>query len=131
MMTFTQAQQMLFRRIGDFTDIDPSRISFEQSKQEFIVPANGLWCRVEVLGSQSLVSGLADQPKTRRISIVQITCYARLNTGVLELNQLADAWLSYLEYYRAESLECLNGEVIKDENQDFTIRHIRVPFRVN
>ena len=131
MMTLSQAHTALLERVSKFTGIDQSRIYYAQSKQDFTVPTTELWCSVDILGSQSLISGIADVPQTRRISMLQITCYARPNTGLNALNSLVDAWLSYLEYYQVDALECLNAEVSQDENQDFVMRYIQVPFRVN
>lgn len=130
-MTLTQAHIAMIRRVSQFTGIDQSRILYPQSKQPFVVPTNGLWCSVDIFVGQSLISGIADGPQTRRLSILQITCYARPNTGLLELNNLADSWLDHLEYYQTGQLECLNGEIAQNENADFVIRYIRVPYRVN
>lgn len=130
-MTLTQAHTALISRVSQFKSISQSRILYPQSKQPFTVPTSGLWCAVDILASQSLVSGIADSPQTRRTSIIQITCYARPNTGLNALNSLVDAWLSHLEYYQIEQLECLNGEVVQDENTDFVMRYIRVPYRIN
>ncbi|MBF7685953.1 hypothetical protein I2F17_09005 [Acinetobacter sp. B10A] len=131
MMTLTQAHIAMIRRVSQFTGIDQNRILYPQSKQPFVVPTNGLWCSVDIFVGQSLISGIADGPQTRRLSIIQITCYARPNTGLLELNNLADSWLNHLEYYQTGQLECLNGEIAQNENADFVIRYIRVPYRVN
>ncbi|GAB3044775.1 hypothetical protein GCM10027155_07320 [Acinetobacter apis] len=109
MMTLTQAHTAIISRVSAFNGIEQAKILYPQSKQQFAVPKTGLWCSVDILGSQSLISGIADGPQTRRLLILQITCYARLNTGLLELNNLVDAWLNYLEYYQIEQLECLNG----------------------
>lgn len=130
-MTLTQAHTAIISRVSAFNGIEQAKILYPQSKQPFAVPKTGLWCSVDILGSQSLISGVADGPQTRRLSILQITCYARPNTGLLDLNNLVDAWLNHLEYYQVDQLECLNGEVISDESTDFVIRYIRVPFRVN
>lgn len=131
MMTLTQAHTALLERVSQFTGIDQSRILYPQSKQPFTVPTIGLWCSVDILASQSMISGIADAPQTRRLSILQITCYARPNTGLNALNGLIDAWLSHLEYYQTGQLESLNGEVVQDENTDFIMRYIRVPYRIN
>lgn len=130
-MTLTQAHTAMISRVSQFTGIDQSRILYPQSKQSFTVPTSGLWCSVDIFVGQSLISGIADGPQTRRLSILQITCYARPNTGLLELNNLADSWLDHLEYYQTGQLECLNGEIAQNENADFVIRYIRVPYRVN
>ena len=131
MMTLSQAHTALLERVSKFTGLEQSHIYYAQSKQAFTVPTTGLWCSVDILGSQSLISGIADVPQTRRISMLQITCYARPNTGLNALNALVDDWLSYLEYYQVDALECLNAEISQDENQDFVMRYIQVPFRVN
>lgn len=131
MMTLTQAHTALIEHVSQFTGIDQEHIQYTQISNDFMVPQTGLWCAVDILGSQSLISGLADQPLTRRISMLQITCYARPNTGVITLNTLVDDWLKHLEYYKFDALECLNAEVSQGENTDFLIRYIQVPFRVN
>lgn len=131
MMTLTQAHTALIERVSQFTGIDQKRIQYTQIANDFVVPQIGLWCAVDILGSQSLISGLADQPLTRLISMLQITCYARLNTGLIALNTLVDDWLKHLEYYKIDALECLNADVSQRENIDFIMRYIQVPFRVN
>lgn len=130
-MTLTEAHTALLERVSQFAGIDQSRILYPQSKQPFAVPTTGLWCSVDILASQSLISGIADSPQTRRTSIIQITCYVRPHTGLNALNSLVDAWLSHLEYYQTGQLESLNGGVVQDENTDFIMRYIRVPYRVN
>ena len=131
MMTLTQAHTAIISRVSAFNGIEQTKILYPQSKQPFAVPKTGLWCSVDILGSQSLISGVADGPQTRRLSILQITCYARPNTGLLDLNNLVDAWLNHLEYYQVDQLECLNGEVVSDESTDFVIRYIKYSIRVN
>ena len=131
MMTLTRAHTAMISRVSQFTGIDQSRILYPQSNQSFTVPTSGLWCSVDIFVGQSLISGIADGPQTRRLSILQITCYARPNTGLNALNGLADSWLDHLEYYQTGQLECLNGEIAQNENADFVIRYIRVPYRVN
>ena len=131
MMTLTQAHTALLEHVSQFTGIDQERIQYAQVSNDFVVPQTGLWCAVDILGSQSVISGLADQPLTRRISMLQITCYARPNTGLIALNKLVDDWLKHLEYYKVDALECLNAEVSQGENKDFVVRYIQLPFRIN
>lgn len=130
-MTLEQARQTIVERLQSFDGIAQERIQYPNAP-EFKVPENGLWCRLTILGGQSFIAGLADQPKTRRTGNIIIQCFARPNTGEKAITELSDKLLAHFEYFSFQNLECLQGQsVYIGRDNDFIQYNVAISYRVN
>ncbi|EPF6308389.1 hypothetical protein JHZ32_002914, partial [Acinetobacter baumannii] len=110
-MTLEQTRQAIIDRMQAFTGITQDRIQYP-NLPGFNVPKDGVWCRLTIAGGPSFTSGIADKPCTRRTGNIMIQCFARPNSGIIEITKLSDALLAHFEYFTIEHLECLNGQSI-------------------
>lgn len=130
-MTLEQARQAIIARMQGFTGIDQTRIQYPNTP-DFRVPENGLWCRLTIAGGSSFISGIADQPCTRRTGNIMIQCFARPHTGEKELTVLSDALLGHFEYFSIEHLECLQGQAINaGKDSDFIQYNVSIGYKIN
>lgn len=61
-----------------------------------------------------------------------VQCFARPNSGIMEITKLSDALLSHFEYFKVEYLECLNGQSIYGgKDADFVQYNISIGYRMN
>ena len=130
-MTLDQAREAIITRAMTFAGIDQARIQYPNAA--FInTPEDGLWCDVNILWGNSVISGVADKPCTRRTGVISINCMARLNTNEVTITKLADAWLAHFEYFTVGGLECLQGQAQNLGNDgDFLQYNITINFRAN
>ncbi len=130
-MTLEQTRQAIIDRMQSFTGIAQERIQYPNAPG-FTVPKEGLWCRLTIAGAPSITSGIADKPCTRRTGNIMIQCFARPNSGIIEITKLSDALLAHFEYYSIDHLECLNGESIyAGKDADFIQYNVSISFLVN
>lgn len=130
-MTLEQTRQAIIERMQSFTGIAQDRIQYPNASG-FTAPTEGLWCRLTIAGGPSFIAGLADKPSTRRTGNILIQCFARPNTGDMEITVLSDALLAHFEYFRVEHLECLHGQSIyTGKDTDFVQFNVTIEFRVN
>lgn len=130
-MTLEQARQAIVGRMQSFIGIAQERIHYPNAP-EFKVPDTGLWCRLSILGGQSFIAGLADQPNTRRTGNIAIQCFVRPNTGEKAITELSDKLLAHFEYFSFQHMECLNGQSTYVGNDSDFVQHIvTVAYRIN
>ena len=130
-MTLEQARQVIVGRMQSFDGIAQERIHYPNAP-DFKVPDTGLWCRLSILGGQSFIAGLADQPNTRRTGNIMIQCFARPNTGEKAITDLSDKLLAHFEYFSFQHLECLEGQSIySGRDADFVQYNVTVSYRIN
>lgn len=131
MMTNEQARQAITARLVTFTGIEKARVQYP-NEPSFVAPSTGLWCRVTIKNSGTFISGLADTTCTRTTGAITIQIFARKNTGVKALSELADKWVQHLQFYRVEDLECLEANVIDvGEDGDFYQYNVTTNYRIN
>ncbi len=104
-MTLEQTRQAIIDRMQAFTGIAQERIQYPNAPG-FNVPTKGVWCRLTIAGGPSFISGIADSPCTRRTGNIMVQCFARPNSGIMEITKLSDALLAHFEYYSIDHLEC-------------------------
>lgn len=130
-MTLEQARQAIVGRVQSFDGIAQERIQYPNAP-DFKVPETGLWCRLSIIGGQSFIAGLADQPNTRRTGNIMIQCFARPNTGEKAITDLSDKLLAHFEYFSFQHLECLQGQsVCAGRDADFVQYNVTVSYRIN
>ncbi|WP_079282365.1 hypothetical protein [Acinetobacter baumannii] len=130
-MTLEQTRQAIIDRMQAFTGIAQERIQYPNAPG-FNVPTKGVWCRLTIAGGPSFISGIADNPCTRRTGNILIQCFDRLHTGEKALTVLSDALLAHYEYFTIEHLECLNGQSIyAGIDADFIQYNVSIGFKVN
>ncbi|MFW1838642.1 hypothetical protein ACG9XS_08740 [Acinetobacter gyllenbergii] len=129
-MTLEQARQAIIARMQGFTGIDQERIQYPTLS--FNVPKTGLWCRLTIAGGSSFISGIADQPCTRRTGNIMIQCFDRPHTGEKTITELSDALLAHFEYFNQDHLECLQGQAINaGKDSDFIQYNVTIGYKIN
>ncbi|HAV5933489.1 hypothetical protein [Acinetobacter baumannii] len=130
-MTLEQTRQAIIDRMQAFTGIAQERIQYPNAPG-FNVPTKGVWCRLTIAGGPSFISGIADNPCTRRTGNILIQCFDRLHTGEKALTVLSDGLLAHFEYFSIEHLECLNGQFIyAGKDADFIQYNVSIGYKVN
>ncbi|MHC0393025.1 hypothetical protein [Acinetobacter baumannii] len=113
-----------------FTGIAQERIQYPNAPG-FNVPTKGVWCRLTIAGGPSFISGVADNPCTRRTGNIMIQCFDRLHVGEKALTVLGDALLAHFEYYSIDHLECLNGQsIFVGQDPDFIQYNVSIQYKV-
>lgn len=130
MTSLLEIRDVMLAKCAAFTGIASDQIIFADQPQ-ITVPKDGIWCLVTLLNNASNIVGIGAKPCTRRYTQIQITCFARPNAGNREVTRIADLWLNHLEYFVSGGIECRNGEVINDQNEDWIIRIVRVPIYID
>lgn len=130
-MTLEQTRQAIVGRMQTFTGITQDRIQYPNAPN-FNVPLDGLWCRLNIIGGPSIISGLADTPCTRRTGTINIQCFSRPHKGEKTITELCDSLLIHFEYFTSSHLECLQGQVVNaGTDKDFLQHNVTVSYRVN
>lgn len=130
-MTLEQTRQAIIDRMQVFSGISQDRIQYPNAPG-FTVPKDGVWCRLTIAGGPSFISGIANNPCTRRTGNILIQCFDRLHTGEKALTDLTDALLAHFEYFSIEHLECLNGQSIyAGKDADFIQYNVSIGYKVN
>ncbi|MND22115.1 hypothetical protein D3C80_124880 [compost metagenome] len=130
-MTLEQTRQAIIDRMESFTGINQDRIQYSNAPG-FIVPKEGLWCRLTIAGGPSFVAGVADKPCTRRTGNIMVQCFARHHSGVKGLTELSDSLLQHFEYFTTDHLECLQGQsIFIGQDADFIQYNVTIGYKVN
>ncbi|EMA3576691.1 hypothetical protein PQE51_003798 [Acinetobacter baumannii] len=130
-MTLEQTRQAIIEHMQAFTGIAQERIQYPNAPG-FNVPTKGVWCRLTIAGGPSFISGVADNPCTRRTGNIMIQCFDRLHVGEKALTVLGDALLAHFEYYSIDHLECLNGQsIFVGQDPDFIQYNVSIQYKVN
>lgn len=130
-MTLEQTRQAIVDRMQSFTGISQDRIQYPNAPG-FKVPKEGLWCRLTIAGGPSFISGIADNPCTRRTGNIMVQCFARHHSGVKGLTELSDFLLQHFEYFTADHLECLQGQsTFIGQDADFIQYNVTIGYKVN
>lgn len=129
-MTLEQMRQAIVDHMQSFTGIAQDRIQYPNAPG-FKVPKEGLWCRLTIAGGPSFVSGIADNPCTRRTGNIMVQCFARHNSGMMEITKLSDALLVHFEYFSFDHLECLQGQsIFVGQDADFIQYNVSIGYKV-
>ncbi|EOX9610722.1 hypothetical protein GOM58_01960 [Acinetobacter baumannii] len=129
-MTLEQTRQAIIEHMQAFTGIAQERIQYPNAPG-FNVPTKGVWCRLTIAGGPSFISGVADNPCTRRTGNIMIQCFDRLHVGEKALTVLGDALLAHFEYYSIDHLECLNGQsIFVGQDPDFIQYNVSIQYKV-
>ncbi|ENV03484.1 hypothetical protein [Acinetobacter sp. NIPH 817] len=130
-MTLEQTRQAIIDRMQSFTGIAQERIQYPNAPG-FTVPKEGLWCRLTIAGGPSFISGIADNPCTRRTGNIMVQCFARHHSGVKGLTELSDALLHHFEYFILDHLECLHGQsIFVGQDADFIQYNITIGYKIH
>lgn len=130
-MTLEQTRQAIISHMQNFTGISQNRIQYPNAPG-FKVPKEGLWCRLTITGGPSYMSGIADNPCTRRTGNIIVQCFARPNSGIMEITKLSDVLLAHFEYYTFDHLECLQGQSsYTEQNKEFVQYNLIISYVIH
>ena len=136
MMTLTQAETAIYKKIGQFTGVEKANLRIESqplgSGQHFKAPTNKAWCKVFIQYADSQVASIGNGPCIRDYGIISIQCFAPKDKGTLTMTALCDAWRSFLQSFGVSHLEVYKVHAPQSmDDQDFYAKIIRAEFRVN
>lgn len=138
MMTHEQARQAFMTLISsfDYPFLDQSLIFTQNQKkgndQPYEPPENGLWCEVFIRNAPSFISGLADKPCTRTVGNLIIQCFDRIDSDIVNLTNLGDAWIDHLQFKQIDHLEILQGSLIDvGDSNGFYQFNVVFEYRIN
>lgn len=136
MMTITQAESAIYKRIGQFTGVDKANLRIENQPlsagQHFKAPTNKAWCKVFVQYADSQVASIGDGPCIRDYGMISIQCFTPKSNGTLAMTALCDQWRELLQSFGVSHLEVYKVHAPQSmDDQDFYAKIIRAEFRVN
>ena len=92
MMTLSEAELAIYKRIGQFTGVEKSNLRIPNQPtvdgKPFIPPTNKLWCKVYIQYGDSQIAGIGNEPCIPDIGTISIQCFAPKNTGTIEMTNL-------------------------------------------
>lgn len=144
MMTLSQAETEIYKKIGQFTGVEKANLRIENQPlnngQPFKAPTDKPWCKVFVQYADSQVVAIGNGPCIRDQGIISIQCFAPKNKGTLAMTTLCDSWrsflqsfgVSHLEVYKVHAPQSMTAYNANGSNEDdFYGKIIRAEFRVN
>ncbi len=144
MMTLTQAETAIYKKIGQFTGVEKANLRIENQPlnngQPFKAPTDKPWCKVFIQYADSQVVAIGNGPCIRDQGIISIQCFAPKNKGTLAMTTLCDSWRSFLQSFSTSHLEVYKVHAPQSmtvynangsNEDDFYGKIIRAEFRVN
>lgn len=136
MMTLTQAETEIYKKIGQFTGVEKANLRIESQPlgrgQHFKAPTNKAWCKVFIRYADSQMVSIGNSPCIRDYGIISIQCFTPKNNGTLAMTELCDAWRLFLQSFGVSHLEVYKVHAPQSiDDQDFYAKIIRAEFRVN
>ena len=136
MMTLTQAETEIYKKIGQFTGVEKANLRIESQPlgggQHFKAPTNKAWCKVSIQYADSQVASIGDGLCIRDYGMISIQCFTPKNGGTLAMATLCDSWRSFLQSFGVSHLEIYKVHAPQSmDDQDFYAKIIRAEFRVN
>ena len=136
MMTLSQAETEIYKKIGQFTGVEKANLRIENqliiNGQHFKAPTNKPWCKVFVQYADSQVASIGNNPCIRDYGIISIQCFTPKNKDSLTMTALCDQWRELLQSFGVSHLEVYKVHAPQSmDDQDFYAKIIRAEFRVN
>ncbi len=136
MMTLSQAETEIYKKIGQFTGVEKANLRIENqllnNGQPFKAPTDEPWCKVFVQYADSQVVAIGNGLCIRDQGIISIQCFAPKNKGTLAMTTLCDSWRSFLQSFGVSHLEVYKVHAPQNMSDDnFYAKIIRAEFRVN
>ena len=136
MMTLTQAETEIYKKVGQFTGVEKANLRIENqllnNGQPFKAPTNKPWCKVSIQYADSQVASIGNGPCIRDQGMISIQCFTPKSNGTLTMTALCDQWRELLQSFGVSHLEIYKVHAPQSmDDQDFYAKIIRAEFRVN
>lgn len=136
MMTLSEAELVIYKRIGQFTGVEKTNLRIPNQPtvdgKPFVPPTNKLWCKAYIQYGDSQIAGIGNEPCIRDIGTISIQCFAPKNTGTINMVNLCDQWRDFLQSFGVSFLEVYKVHAPQDMDDDnFYAKIVRAEFRVN
>ena len=136
MMTLTQAETEIYKKIGQFTGVEKANLRIESQPlgrgQHFKAPTNKPWCKASIQYADSQMASIGDGQCIRDYGMISIQCFTPKNDGTLVMTALCDQWRTLLQSFGVSHLEVYKVHAPQSmDDQDFYAKIIRAEFRVN
>ena len=135
MNTFQQVEDIIRSRIKAFTDLEFERFQSPNrpltGAGAFQVPKNGAWVAWRIDYGPSFISGLADEPLTRRVGELTFYVHVPRGDGTVPLNNLAEKLAKHFDYYSVQHFETLSATMLPPTyDEKWYQARVAVSFRV-
>lgn len=128
-MTYAEIQTLITDRMISFAGPISLGVDYPNSTI-FKPPATGLWCRLNIQHATAFMAGIADKPYTRKPGQISIQCFAKIATGTMALNTLADQLEAHFAYWQSGDLEFgAASQVVAGEFNGFYQVNVNIRFR--
>ena len=136
MMTLSQAETEIYKKIGQFTGVEKANLRIENQPlnngHPFKAPTDEPWCKVFIQYADSQMASIGDGPCIRDYGIISIQCFTPKSNGTLAMTALCDQWRELLQSFGVSHLEVYKVHAPQSiDDQDFYAKIIRAEFRVN
>ena len=136
MMTLTEAETEIYKKIGEFSGVENANLCIENqllnNGQLFITPKNKPWCKVFIQYADSQIASIGDGPCIRDQGIIAIQCFTPKNKGTLAMAALCDQWRELFQSFGVLHLEVYKVHAPQSmDDSNFYAKIIRAEFRVN
>lgn len=136
MMTLTQAETEIYKKIGQFTGVEKANLRIENqllnNGQPFKAPTNKPWCKVSIQYADSQMASIGDGPCIRDYGMISIQCFTPKSNGTLAMTALCDQWRELLQSFGVSHLEVYKVHAPQSmDDPNFYAKIIRAEFRVN
>lgn len=136
-MNFNAVKDALWNRAKTFQHLPIDRFDTPNRPLDgggrFVIPESGIWVRMVTTYGQSFISGLTNNPCTRRVGLLSFQIFGEKGKGEDDVNTLAEQLVSHFQYYTIDHLEVMEGSMIESEERDtnWYQKNINFTFRVD
>lgn len=113
-MTYSEVYEAIINRLKDFADLPLENIQVGNTDVDGGA-AFGLnketWAQMRVNYAPTIISGLADNPVTRRVGVLSFRLFGAKGYGEYPSLDLAEKLTTHFQFYRVSFLEFLTGDI--------------------
>lgn len=112
-MTYSDTYEAIIEHLKTFPDLPLDNIQVSNMPVDgegaFVIPDTDVWARMTVNYGQTFISGLADNPVTRRVGVLSFQLFGERGYGEYPLLDLAEKLTQHFQFHRVSFLEFLTG----------------------
>ena len=112
-MTYSDTYEAIIEHLKTFPDLPLDNVQVGNMPVDgegaFVIPDTDVWARMTVNYGQTFISGLADNPVTRRVGVLSFQLFGERGYGEYPLLDLAEKLTQHFQFHRVSFLEFLTG----------------------
>lgn len=112
-MTYEELRAVIIGRMLIFDGIEQERIDYQDPVRRFVVPSEGMWCRLSIETARPITQGLCE-PRARIPGNIIVQCFDKAisQTPTVNLVRLADSLAEHFQYWETPALQCREAQLI-------------------